>query len=164
MTELLASLLRSGGALALVILLVRLNGLRSFSKMSGFDFALTLAIGSTLATAATADKAQAYLVAMTGLVALFAVQGGIARLRAKSETVQSGLDNGPILPMEEGEMIDDNLKRANVTRSDIVAKLREANVLRYSAVRAVVLETTGDISVLHGSADLEDALLDGVRR
>lgn len=43
----------------------------------------------------------------------------------------------------------------------MIAKLRENNVSRLEDVRAVVLETPGDISVLHGEA-LDDILLDGV--
>ena len=50
-----------------------------------------------------------------------------------------------------------------MTRSDVLAKLREANVLAMTDVRAVVLETTGDISVLHGDAQVDDILLAGVR-
>lgn len=55
------------------------------------------------------------------------------------------------------------LRQARVSVDDVRAKLREANVLRYDEVRAVVLETTGDISVLHGDAELELDLIDGVR-
>ena len=47
-------------------------------------------------------------------------------------------------------MLDDVLLRTRVTRDDILGKLREANVIDLSEVYAVVLESTGDISVLHG--------------
>jgi uncharacterized membrane protein YcaP (DUF421 family) len=62
-------------------------------------------------------------------------------------------------------MLDDVLRREGVTRADVLAKLREANVLRMEEVRAVVLESTGDISVLHADDDteLQDVLLEGVR-
>lgn len=46
-------------------------------------------------------------------------------------------------------MINEHLKATKVTPDDIRAKLREANVTDLNQVRAVVLETTGDISVLH---------------
>ena len=64
-------------------------------------------------------------------------------------------------------MLTDNMQAARVTQDDLFAKLREANTLSMSEVRAVVLETTGDISVLHGPENgrpLEDAILFGVRR
>ena len=44
----------------------------------------------------------------------------------------------------------------------MIAKLREANVLDISEVRAVVLETTGDISVLHGESCAE-TVMEGTR-
>ena len=42
--------------------------------------------------------------------------------------------------------------------------LREANALQLSQVRAVILEDTGDVSVLHGPEEVDDELLEGVRR
>jgi len=44
--------------------------------------------------------------------------------------------------------------------------LREANVVRLSQVKAVVFETTGDISVLHekGHGNLNFWLMKGVER
>jgi uncharacterized membrane protein YcaP (DUF421 family) len=78
-------------ALAAVILLTRLNGLRSFSKMSGFEFAVTVAIGSVLASAATTPDSSV-LVPLTALVALYALQGGLARLRVRWGVLRDGLD------------------------------------------------------------------------
>jgi len=58
-----------------------------------------------------------------------------------------------------------NLKKSNVGEDDLIAKLREANVINFSQVLAVVLESTGDMSVLHSSdkSTLQDKLLQGVR-
>lgn len=50
-------------------------------------------------------------------------------------------------------------------KNDVYAKLREANVLSLDQVRCVVLETTGDISVMHGDPDgppISGELLQGV--
>ncbi len=50
-----------------------------------------------------------------------------------------------------------------MTRSDVYAKLREANVIALDQALAVVLESTGNVSVLHGDGPLDRRLLDGVR-
>lgn len=63
------------------------------------------------------------------------------------------MDNSPLLLMDGPTVIEDNLRKARVTRGDLRSKLREANVTRLSQVRAVVFETTGDISVLHEKGD-----------
>ena len=77
------------------------------------------------------------------------------------------IDNSPLLLMDGQKILEDNLKKAKVTKADLHSKLREANVIQFSQVKAVVFEATGDISVLHvGDKDmeLESELLKGVQR
>lgn len=61
-------------------------------------------------------------------------------------------------------MLHENLKKARLTENDVLAKLREANVLQFSDVRAVILEATGDVSVLHGSKEVNAQILKDVVR
>jgi uncharacterized membrane protein YcaP (DUF421 family) len=162
-----AALTAAASAVAIYVALIgltRLAGLRSFSKMSSFDFAVTVAIGSVIASTAVAPDPPV-LQAVAALATLYAVQIGVARLRAADSRVTRLVDNRPVLLMEGQQMLDDVLRREGVTRADVLAKLREANVLRMEEVRAVVLESTGDISVLHADDDteLQDVLLEGVR-
>jgi len=147
-----------------VVVLTRLGGLRSFSKMSSFDFAVTVAIGSVIASTVVA-KDPPLLQGVIALAALYGVQLGVAALRARSTTVQRLVDNEPLLLMAGSRILHDNLRKAQVTEGDLRAKLREANVIDLEQVRAVVQETTGDVSVLHAAPDappLDPWLLDGV--
>ena len=64
--------------------------------------------------------------------------------------------------MRDGVFLEASMASSRVSRDDVLAKLRAANVLSLSEVRAVVLETTGDISVLHGD-HLDDDLIRDVR-
>lgn len=152
----------TAAALLWVLLLVRIVGLRSFSKMTAFDFVMTIASGSLLAGAAQASDWKGFAQAMVALAALFLVQWTIARMRQSSSTVEGVVENEPILLMVDGRFIERAMDETRVARSDIIAKLREANVMSVDEVRAVVLETTGDISVLHGES-LHPALLESVR-
>ena len=149
-------------ALMWVVLLVRVLGLRSFSKMTNFDFVMTIAMGTLIGSASQAQHLPSFLQALAAMVALFAVQWIAARLRKSSDTVEAIISNTPVVLMRNGKFCEDALKASRVTRDDLVAKLREANVLDFSQVRAAVLETTGDISVLHGD-HLSEAVLKGVR-
>ena len=161
--EIVYLLLRAAIGVAAMVLFTRLNGLRSFSKMSGFDFGITVAFGSILASAVMATDAGKFWIFLGALAALFLVQRVIAAIRTKSPTVRDWLGNDPILLMRDGKMLEDNMARARITRADVIGKLREANALQLSEVRAVILEDTGDISVLHGEVELDDAILEGVR-
>lgn len=142
---------------------IRVIGLRSLSKMTNFDFVVTVASGSLLAGAVQASDWPEFVQILLAFAALFGFQFLIANLRQSSETFESAIQNGPIFLMYEGEFCDGALETSRVAKDDVIAKLREANVLQMDQVRAVVLETTGDISVLHGER-LGDELIDGIDR
>ncbi len=149
-----------------VIVITRVNGLRTFAKMSSFDFAITIAIGSLIASTMLSDK-QSVLQGIVGLVLLIALQFIIANIRKRSDTFEKAMTNTPILLMEGEEIFWHNLDKTNVTEADLFAKLREANVTDMCQVLAVVLETTGDISVLHAdgpNASLDKSVLKFVAR
>jgi len=131
-----------------LIFYTRIAGLRSFSKMSSFDFAVTVAIGSLIASTILA-KDPPLLQGIVALGVLYVVQMGVASLRGHSTVMSKLVDNKPLLLMNGTDVLDHNLKRANVTYADLRAKLREANVTQMNQVKAVVMEATGDISVLH---------------
>jgi uncharacterized membrane protein YcaP (DUF421 family) len=152
---------RTVAAVALVVVLTRIFGLRSFSKMSGFDFAVTVAIGSVMAATSMSPGTPFWHGALT-LVILFVAQTAVAQARSRLGGVVKVTDNAPLLIMRDGEILHDNLRGAGMTVGDLIGKLREANALEFSQVRAVVFEPTGDVSVLHGPT-FDDRLLDGVR-
>ena len=130
-----------------VIVLTRIIGKRSFSKMSSFDFAMTVAVGSIVATTILSSSVK-MIEGIVGLAVVYLLQISVALAR-RNKTVQSLVDNSPLLLMDGDKIIDANLRKARVTESDLRSKLREANVTELSQVKAVIFETTGDISVLH---------------
>ena len=148
-------------ALVWVVVVVRLVGLRSFSKMATFDFVVTIATGSMLAGAATSSNWPDFFQALIGIFALLGFQYIIARIRIHSPGFKDLIENEPTILMSHGVFYRDLMRKVRVTEGDIWAKLREANALDISDVRAVILETTGDISVLHG-AKISKGLFTGV--
>jgi len=147
----------------IIIVITRVSGLRTFAKMSSFDFASTIAIGSILASVIM-NTNQSIAKGALALVGIIVFQSAFAFAVRKSKTLQNLFTNAPLLLMYQGEILEDNLDKANVGKTDLIAKLREANVLNYNEVLAVVLESTGDMSVLHSSQEskLQDELLKDV--
>lgn len=160
---LLAVFLSAVGIYFTVILLTRIAGKRSFSKMSGFDFAMTVAIGSIIGSTLLLASVN-LMTGIIGLCSIYLLQQLVAYLR-RFPSVGRIVENKPLFLMKGSQVLADNLKRARVTKADLRAKLREANVTRLSQVKAVVFETTGDISVLHVQEDqeVEKWLLEDVR-
>ncbi|OAN85650.1 hypothetical protein A8B74_05150, partial [Sulfitobacter geojensis] len=118
--------------------------------------------GSLLAGCVQATNWSALAQALIAIAALLGIQYVVSRTRRRRDDFEGVISNIPTLLMRDGKFHETALTRTRTARSDIIAKLREANVLHVNDVRAVVLESTGDISVLHGE-NLDDALLDGVR-
>ncbi|MDP8913670.1 MAG: DUF421 domain-containing protein [Pseudomonadota bacterium] len=150
-------------ALLWILILVRMIGLRSFSKMTAFDFVATIAAGSLLSTIAMTSEWSQFWQGLVALTALFGVQYLLAKGRQHSRSFEKAIGNEPILLMENGKFVEAALTHTRVAREDVYAKIRAANALELSAVRAVVIETTGDISVLHGD-HLDEEILTGVTK
>ena len=145
---------------ALVMVLTRLAGPRSLAKMSSFDFAATVAIGSTLASTALGSVPLAN--GAVTLALLFALQATITALRRRG-VFHGAVDNEPLLLMAGPEILDDHLRQARISRDELYAQLRAAGVHALEQVQAVVLETTGGLSVLTGEKRPSDELMAGVR-
>ncbi len=156
------ALILSTMAVCWVVLLVRIIGLRAFSKMTAFDFVVTIATGSLLAGASQATVWSDLWQVLIAIAGLLGVQYIVARLRKSSSGFAAVIQNRPALLMRDGEILYPALRATRVAEDDLIAKLREANVLDLAEVRAVVLETTGDLSVLHGDT-LQLRLLQGVQ-
>lgn len=149
---------------AIIIIYTRISGLRTFGKLSSFDFAITIAIGSILASVILSSSVSIAQGAVA-LGVLIGLQWLISVMRRKSQPVDEAFSNTPLLLMIDGKILEKNLEKVSLSENTLVGKLREANVFDLSEVHAVVMETTGDISVLHASdagRRLDGYLLRGV--
>lgn len=134
-----------------MVLCVRLSGLRTFAKMSSYDFAVTVSFGSVLA-GTVLNPGTLWWQGMAAMGALFGVQWAIGFARSRWAGIRRLTDNVPLLLLRDGRMLEANMAAARVTASEVEAKLRAAGVTDPSKVAAVVLETTGDVSVLTDAA------------
>ncbi|SNR57573.1 Protein of unknown function [Maribacter sedimenticola] len=137
-----------------IMLITRVTGKRTFAKMTSFDFAVTIAMGSILADAVN-KPVSSLMPAIVSLALLAGLQALFAKILSSSDKAQKIITNTPILLMKDGKIFKENLNKALVSQADLMGKLREANVLQLSQVKAVVFETTGDISVLHTDSPVE---------
>lgn len=145
-----------------IVILTRLIGLRSFAKFTAYDFAFTVAIGSILTSSTTLIHGVSAIGSLLLLTYIFSI------LQRKSSLINKLISNKPLLLMDGNEILHENMRKARIEKTQLVSKLREANVVNYDQVYAVVLESTGDISVLHKSStdegdNLDENILEGVR-
>lgn len=127
-----------------VIALVRLAGVRSFARMSAFDFAATVATGSLISAAAIG--AAPVWSGIAAIAALLLAQALVATLRRHGW--RGLIDNRPVVLVRDGALDEDGLRRTRLTEADVAAQMRLSGVGRLADVRAMVLETSGAVSVL----------------
>ena len=162
-SENLSIILNSVIIFIVILVITRLAGLRTFAKMSPLDFASTIAIGSILATSILSSETS-LLNGTFALGTIVFMQIVYGRLMKNFSAFHKLASNKPLFLMRNGIVLKENLDRSGVSREDLMAKLREANALKLSNVKAVVFETTGDVAVLHGegSEDVDDSILIGI--
>lgn len=143
-----------------LIAFIKMVGLRALSKMSAHDFAVTIAIGSILG-ATISQENPSLIQGVLSIFVLLLLQYAVSQFRKNTD--QSFFENKPLLILKDGVILEENLDKARITKADLAAKLREANVLRLQDARAVIFESTGDISVLHGDKDIDEFIMKEVR-
>ncbi len=146
-----------------LILFTRIVGLRSFSKLSSYDLAMTVGIGSILASTVL-SKSTSLMQGVFAIGMLFTLQALLSVIRRKFKPIKALIDNQPIILMANGEYLLDNLKEAKLSTNDIKQILRKNGIKSKSEIFAVIMETTADISVIKNSSINPDwSLFDDIR-
>lgn len=132
--------------LALVIFL-RVSGKRALSKMNAFDFIVTIALGSSMATVAL-NKNVALADGLLAFFLLLFLQLSITWLSVRVKQVKKLVTSQPILLLYKGELFQQTLKKERITMEEIYSVARKNGFADLSAIDAIILETTGDIVVI----------------
>ncbi|MGJ8550729.1 DUF421 domain-containing protein [Winogradskyella wichelsiae] len=162
--SILLIILSSTGIYLAVIIYTRIFGKRSFSKMSSFDFAMTVAVGSIIATTILSETVN-LLEGAVGLLMVYILQLVAAYLR-RYNWFEKQIDNQPTLIMDGQTILYKNLKAVRLTEGDLRSKIREANVTKLSDIKAVIFETTGNLVVLYkeDNDSIDDWIMKDVKR
>lgn len=134
-------------AYAALVLVLRVSGKRTLTKLNAFDLVVTVALGSTLATVLL-SKDVALAEGLLAFALLAGMQFVIAWLSVRSGRFQGFVKSEPALLLHRGRFLDDALRAERVTREEVLAVLRSNGVDDPAGVAAVVLETDGSFSVL----------------
>jgi uncharacterized membrane protein YcaP (DUF421 family) len=149
------------GAYAALVLLLRVTGKRTLSKWNAFDFIVTVALGSTLASAIL-SKDITLAQGVTALAVLVLLQYVVTWLSVRSSLVRRLIKAEPTLLLYQGQYQVEALRRERVTKSEVQAALRAHGIACAEEVAAVVLETDGTFSVIEQLEPRRASALDGV--
>jgi uncharacterized membrane protein YcaP (DUF421 family) len=132
------------------------SGKRTLSKFNAFDFLVTVALGSTLATVLISQQVS-LAQGVTAFSVLLALQFAITWLSVRSKRVRELVKSEPALLFHRGQFLGGAMRRERVTEEELLAAMRAEGIASPASVFAAVLETDGTITVVRNSTDGETA-------
>lgn len=130
-----------------MVFFLRISGKRTLSKMNAFDFIVTIALGSSLATVALNKNVPLLEGALVFFLLIF-LQYFITWLSVRVKSVKKIITSQPSLLVYKGEVLNENLKKERITLEEIFVAARKEGVMDLKNAGAVILETTGDITII----------------
>lgn len=135
-----------------LILFLRISGKRTLSKMNAFDFVVTIALGSTLATVIL-SKDISLAEGLLALLLLILLQFTITWLSVRSKTISGLIKSEPRLLFHRGVFFRTAMKAERVNEGEILQAIRSRGIKGAEAVEAVVLESDGSFSIVETEGD-----------
>lgn len=130
-----------------VSLFTRVLGRRELSSLQPFDFILLVVIGDLIQQGVTQND-----MSVTGVVivvtTLALAQVGISYLSFRFKRMRPLLEGEPIVLVENGRIIEENLCRERLTHDDLAEQARRSEIESLDQVKWAVLETNGDVSFI----------------
>ena len=131
---------------SILIAVVRLMGKRQIGQMEPSEFVVTMLI----ANLASIPMQDGGIPLFSGLVPILTVLGMelvLSWLSMRSVFFRKLLCGKPVILMENGHILQKNLRRTGITLDELTGHLRQKDVLDLQAVQYAILETDGNISV-----------------
>lgn len=147
MPELILILLRSIAAFLLLFLMARMMGKKQISQLTFFDYCVGITIGSIAATMSVDQNVKA----LNGLMSLF-VWGLfpilLSYIGMKSNAFSNLTDGKATTLIENGKILEKNMKKNLMNLNELMLLLREKDVFKVSDVEMAILETNGKLSIM----------------
>jgi uncharacterized membrane protein YcaP (DUF421 family) len=140
-----AAVLALLGFTALIIIL-RVSGKRTLSKLNVFDFVFVVAVGSVFA-ATIVEKDVTLVEGFVSLTTLVVFQVLLAHIAARSVRFERLINGDPTLLFLHGKFLHSALRKERVTEEEVRGAIREQGITRVEDVDAVMLENDGNLTV-----------------
>jgi uncharacterized membrane protein YcaP (DUF421 family) len=139
--------LRAVVVFGFVLVLTRVIGKRELGSLQPFDLILLIVLGDALQQGLTQDDySLTGSVLVVGTIAV--LQVFVSWISYRFPRTRPVLEGEPIIVVQDGEVIERNLKRERLTVEEIAEEARLQQIAHLSEVRWAILETSGQISFI----------------
>ena len=138
---------RAAFAFAFIFFLTRIVGRRELASLEPFDIIMLIVLGDLVQQGVTqSDYSVTGLVLAAGTIAVLQVGVSYANFRVRG--LRQVLEGEPIVLVEDGRVLEGNLRRERMTRGELEEQARQSQIDSLEKVRWAVLETSGQISFI----------------
>ena len=129
-----------------LILVIRLMGKRQIGQMEPAEFVVTMLVAN-LAAIPMQDGAIPLYSGVIPILTVLGVELVLSALSLRSVRLRRVLCGKPVILVENGQILQKNLKKTRITLDELAGHLREKDVLDIRSVQYAILETNGNLSV-----------------
>jgi len=142
--------IRAAVVFVFVFLLTRMLGRRELSSLEPFDLILLVVTGDLVQQGVTQND-ESLTGALLAISTIGLLTVALSYLAFKFKRLRPILNGEPIVLVEDGEVIELNLRRQRLTREEIGAEARLEGISSLEDIRWAILETDGRISFVQRS-------------
>ena len=129
-----------------LIAVIRLMGKRQIGQMEPSEFVVTMLVAN-LASIPMQDGAIPLYSGVVPIVTVLGLELVLSALSLRSLELRRLLCGKPVILIENGQLLQDNLRKTRITLDELSGHLREKDVLDIRSVQYAILETNGNLSV-----------------
>lgn len=144
---LLNTAIRSIVVYIIAIFLSRLMGKKLISQMTFFDFVIGVSMGAIIANSIVGQTFTP-LSAIVAFIVLSILVIATGYIHIKSFKLRKIINSKPDILIDNGNIVEANMKSNRITISELMMKLREKNIFNIADVEFAIMETDGELSVL----------------
>lgn len=130
-----------------LLIYTRLLGKQQMGNLTYFDYINGITIGSIAGTLATDLSAKAY-VHWLGLTIFIFITLLLQIADIKSRYISKVIDSEPVVLIQNGKMLENNLQKSRVTKDELMIQLRVKNMFDLTKIEYALLEPDGNVTVL----------------
>ena len=130
-----------------VFLITRVVGRRELSSLEPFDVILLVVLGDLVQQGITqSDQSVTGTLVVISTISLLSV--GVGWVSFRSSRARLVAEGEPIVLVQDGEIIERNMRRERLTRADLEEEARKQQIHSLGDIRWAILENGGSISII----------------
>jgi uncharacterized membrane protein YcaP (DUF421 family) len=129
-----------------MVVILRLTGKRQVGQLAPFDLVLLLVLSNAVQNSMNGGD-NSLLGGLISATTLIALNYGVGIATFRSKKLESLIEGRPEVLIHNGKLYEEVLTRAQLTRHEINAALRQAGCVCVEEVHTAILENNGAISV-----------------